>query len=106
MKKFLAICFTACALFLVNLDHPAAQDTNGNPERVQFTEAQKTELAKIQKRILADKKELIGKYVEYGALTQEEADKMISHFEKHYKMMEEHNFQVPQHRPHARHMQK
>ncbi|MCK1991013.1 YckD family protein [Peribacillus muralis] len=104
MKKFLVICLTACSLFLVNLDHPAAQDTNVKRESVKFTEAQKTELANIQKRILADKKVLIEKYVEYGALTKEEGDKMLSHFEKHYKMMEEHNFQIPPHRPHSRHM--
>ena len=80
---------------------PASAEDN-----VQFTESQKTELATIQKRILADKKELIEKYVEYGALSKEEADKMYAHFERHYKMMEQHDFQLPSHRPHTKHMPK
>ncbi|MFD6440706.1 YckD family protein [Peribacillus sp. NPDC060186] len=108
MKKFLVICFAVCSLFLLSLNNPAsAKDTqSANPESVQFTEAQKSELAKIQQQILADKKKLIEKYVEYGALSKEEADKMVSHFEKHYKMMEEHNFQIPPHRPHSQHKTK
>ncbi|MBK5442039.1 MULTISPECIES: YckD family protein [Peribacillus] len=106
MKKFLVICFAVCSLFLLSLNHPAsAMDTqkSDKPESVQFTDAQKAELAKIQQQILADKKKLIEKYVEFGALSKEEADKMFSHFEKHYKMMEEHNFQIPPHRPHTQH---
>jgi uncharacterized lipoprotein YehR (DUF1307 family) len=106
MKKFFVICLTACSLFLVNLNHPAAQENKAMTESVQFTDAQKSEIAKIHKQILADKKILIEKYVEYGALSKEEADKMVSHFEKHYKMMEEHNFQIPPHRPHTGHMHK
>ncbi|MGG4268168.1 YckD family protein [Peribacillus simplex] len=106
MKKFLVIFLTACSLILVTLDYPSAQETKTKPESVQFTDAQKSEIAKIHKQILADKKKLIEKYVEYGALSKEEADKMVSHFEKHYKMMEEHNFQIPPHRPHRGHMHK
>ncbi|MEB2628242.1 DUF2680 domain-containing protein [Peribacillus frigoritolerans] len=106
MKKFFVICLTACSLFLVNLNYPAAQENKAKTESVQFTDAQKSEIAKIQKQILADKKILIEKYVEYGALSKEEADKMVSHFEKHYKMMEEQNFQIPPHRPHTQHMHK
>ena len=88
---------------------PASAEENQQPvkqDNVQFTESQKTELATIQKRILADKKELIEKYVEYGALSKEEADKMYAHFERHYKMMEQHDFQIPSHRPHTKHMPK
>ncbi|MGG3496605.1 YckD family protein [Peribacillus simplex] len=106
MKKFLIICLTACSLFLVNMDSPSAHGTKAKPESVQFTEVQKSEIAKIHKQILADKKKLIEKYVEYGALSKEEADKMFSHFEKHYKMMEEHNFQISPHRPHTGHTHK
>ena len=109
MKKALVICFATLSLLFSILNLPASAEENQDvvkPDSVQFTDAQKTELATIQKRILADKKKLIEKYVEYGALSKEEADKMTSHFEKHYKMMEEHNFQIPSHRPHTRHMPK
>lgn len=109
MKKAFAICLATLSLFFSILNVPVSAEENQEvvkPESVQFTDIQKTELATIQKRILADKKKLIEKYVEYGALSKEEADKMYSHFEKHYKMMEEHNFQIPPHPSHTRHMPK
>ncbi|MGE7603663.1 YckD family protein [Peribacillus sp. NPDC097675] len=106
MKKAFVICLATLSLYFSILNVPVSAEVNqevGKPDGVHFTDTQKSELATIQKRILADKKKLIEKYVEYGALTKEEADKMYSHFEKHYKMMEEHNFQIPSH---SRHMPK
>lgn len=106
MKKALVICLAVCSLLLTNFNQPASATENQQttkPESVEFTEAQKSELALIHQRILANKKELIEKYVEYGALSKEEADKMYSHFEKHHKMMEQNNYQIPSHRPHVQH---
>jgi hypothetical protein len=59
---------------------------------VKLTEQQKTELAKLHKDILEKKKEMINKYVEFGVIPEEKGQMMISHFEKHYEMLEQNGF--------------
>jgi len=63
-----------------------------NTQEVKLTDAQKAELAKLHKGILEQKKQLIQKYVEFGVIPKEKADKMIQRFEEHYKMLEENGF--------------
>ncbi|MBB6214436.1 uncharacterized protein YlaN (UPF0358 family) [Anaerosolibacter carboniphilus] len=59
---------------------------------VQLTEAQKKELATLQKEILMKRKEVISKYVEYGVMTEEKGKKIISRLEKHYEKLEKNGF--------------
>ncbi|MGI6226864.1 MAG: YckD family protein, partial [Peptococcales bacterium] len=61
----------------------------------QLTDAQKKELATLQKEILEKKKEVISKYVEYGVMSKEKGDKIISRLEKRYERLEQNGF-VPQ----------
>lgn len=105
MKKAAAICLVFCS-FLIFTPFYSVSAQSENPEKVQLTEAQKTEISKLQKEILADKKELVEKYAEYGAISKEEAERMKLHFDKQYDMMKKHNFQIPLHHGHHHHMPK
>ncbi|MFA9559758.1 YckD family protein [Evansella sp. AB-rgal1] len=59
---------------------------------VTLTEEQKNEMEALQKQALDQKKEIINKYVEYGVFTEDKGKKIISHFEKHYNMLEKNGF--------------
>ncbi len=59
---------------------------------VQLTETQKQELAALHQDILAKQKEVVAKYVEYGVITQEKGDKIISRLEKRYEKLEQNQF--------------
>ncbi len=63
-----------------------------NKPEVQLTEQQKNELAKLHKDILEKKKEMIQKYVEFGVIPEEKGQMMISHFERHYEILEQNGF--------------
>jgi hemolysin activation/secretion protein len=70
---------------------PQQQPGQNQPE-VKLTEQQKTELANLHKDILEKKKEMISKYIEFGVIPEEKGQMMISHFEKHYEMLEQNGF--------------
>lgn len=63
---------------------------------VKLTEAQKKELAALHKEILDKRKEVISKYVEYGVMTKEKGNMIISRLEKRYEKLEENGFVLPQ----------
>ena len=71
---------------------PSKQQPGQTQPEVKLTEQQKTELANLHKDILEKKKEMITKYVEFGVIPEEKGQMMISHFEKHYEMLEQNGF--------------
>jgi polyribonucleotide nucleotidyltransferase len=71
---------------------PSKQQPGQTQPEVKLTEQQKTELANLHKDILEKKKEMINKYVEFGVIPEEKGQMMISHFEKHYEMLEQNGF--------------
>ena len=106
MKKLvfslLAFTFLLTAGFNVSA---LANETKAAPEQektVTLTQAQQAEIGAIHKELLAKQKQLIQKYVEFGALSKEKADQVNNHFEKHYERMEQNGFEFPQHR-HQKH---
>ena len=102
MKKLLILGLTCILLSLSPMAQAYSQEkqTENKTPEITFTEEQKSELSKLHQKILTDKKELLNKYVEYGALKQEQADKIIEHLEKRYEMIEERGFQYPPHHMH------
>ncbi|KUO51329.1 MAG: hypothetical protein APF76_17190 [Desulfitibacter sp. BRH_c19] len=72
-----------------------ATDINSEKQTVELTDAQKGELAALHKDIFGKKKELINKYVEFGIITKEKGDKIISRMEKCYEDLDENGF-MPQ----------
>ncbi|MEH6942867.1 DUF2680 domain-containing protein [Bacillus sp. JJ722] len=86
------------ALFSLSFTHMSSAEEKQNVEKkVQLTSEQQAEVKAIQKNILEQKKKLISKYVEYGQLSKEDGDKLISRFDHKFKKMEEMGFQVPNH---------
>ncbi|MEW6622968.1 MAG: YckD family protein [Bacillota bacterium] len=67
-------------------------NTDSGNAAVQLTEAQKEEIAALHKGILEKQKEVISKYVEYGVITKEKGDYMISRLEKRYEKLEQNGF--------------
>lgn len=97
MKKFVGImaaCLLSMSIFGATSSFAEVEKPEDakNAEEVKLTDAQKAELAKLHKGILEQKKQLIQKYVEFGVIPKETADKMIQRYEEHYKMLEENGF--------------
>lgn len=84
----------------VEQQNPDQNQQQPKQQEVQLNEQQKAELAKMHKDILEKKKEMINKYVEFGVIPEEKAQMMISHFEKHYEMLEQNGFVWKMHSHH------
>lgn len=94
MRKYLwttLACLLLSSVLISNV-HAEKPDQQQNQPQVQLNEQQKAELAKLHKDILEKKKEMINKYVEYGVIPEEKGQAMITHFEKHYEMLEQNGF--------------
>jgi len=93
-RKTLAVLVLLSVLVAVVGTVPVWANTQDadNKTTVQLTEDQKKELAALHKDILAKKKELISKYVEYGVISKEKGEKIISRLEKRYERLEQNGF--------------
>ncbi len=96
MRKYLWSMITCLLLSSTMLTVAYGEKNLGNPDKpeIQLTEQQKSELAKLHKDILEKKKEMIHKYVEFGVLPKEKGQMIISHFDKHYQMLEQNGFMM------------
>jgi hypothetical protein len=70
----------------------AEKSSDQNEPKVELTEKQKEEMAKLHKDVLEKKKEVINKYVEYGVFTEEKGKKITAMFDKHYIKLEQNGF--------------
>ena len=97
MEKFGKMILLTLVLAAAMLGGAYAFDEQAKEEKkpVQLTEAQKNELSALHKDILEKKKQLISKYVEFGVISREKGDKIISHMEKRYSKLEKNGF-VPE----------
>ncbi|MBM7693839.1 hypothetical protein JOC77_003283 [Peribacillus deserti] len=96
MKK-MNILIMAVLVLLWSGTLSSAQAETVNKGEVKLTQQQKEELSALHRNILAEKKKLITKYVEYGILTEEKGKKILTRLEEHYSMLEKEGF-VPQHK--------
>ncbi|AGK56117.1 YckD family protein [Bacillus sp. 1NLA3E] len=94
MRKYLWSMIVCLLLSSTMFTVAYGENNPGKPAKpaVQLTEQQKTELANLHKDILEKKKEMILKYVEFGVIPEEKGQMIISHFEKHYEMLEQNGF--------------
>ncbi len=97
MKKIMTATILAVLLLAEGATFAFAEDSKdtGQKQVAPLTEEQIAEVKEIHESILAQKKMLIKKYVEYGKLTEEQGEKITERFDRHYKMMEENGFQMP-----------
>lgn len=99
MKKFLPVSLLLLLAFsLMGGNLTSAEMDNKDEEKptVELTDAQKKEIDTLYLELLETKKKIINKYVEYGVLTQEKADKRLKWFEEHYNKVKEHGY-LPMH---------
>ncbi len=93
MKKFVVtlsiLVFVSLGFANVSL---AENDSNQQTQKVELTDKQKKELGKLHKEIYEKKVNLINKYVEYGVLTKEQAERMQQKMEEHYELLKENGF--------------
>jgi len=109
MKKQLHVLTALTLLSLVMLADPAiAQqpDAVNEPSQMEqsqvseqatpmLTDAQKQEIGAIYKELFDKKKQLVGKYAEFGVITEEKAKMWSQRIDKHYARLEQRGF-VPQ----------
>ena len=103
MKKIAGAILAASLFLTAGYSVSAAENAHQKP----FTAEQQNELRKLHQDLHMKQKELINKYVEYGALPREKADKILRHFDKKYEMLQQNGFQFPQlphHHKHERQM--
>lgn len=88
MKKLVSIIIMA-VLFLGFINSPIqAQSTPGqSKQQIELTEKQVIEVKKLYQKLFETKKELINKYIEYGVLSKEEGDLILTKMEEHFKKM-------------------
>jgi len=66
--------------------------TDSSGVKKQLTEQQKSEIAALYKDIFAKRKEIVNKYKEYGVITEEKANKMISRLDKYQEKLEKNGY--------------
>ena len=63
-----------------------------NQETVKLTKEQQKELAALHKDILETRKKIILKHLDFGLITKEKSEAIISRLEKRYEILEKNNF--------------
>ncbi|MDQ0253491.1 ribosomal protein S20 [Evansella vedderi] len=103
MKKYIFAGMAAVVLMIstMGICTPEAGAEGFNKD-VELTIEQKDEMAKLQQKALEQKVEIIHKYVEYGVITEEKGEKIISRLEKHHKELADNGF-IPKWDKHKRH---
>ncbi|MEH7381585.1 YckD family protein [Bacillus sp. JJ1533] len=70
----------------------AEMEKDNERPKVELTNQQKQELDKLYLELLETKKVIINKYVEFGVLPKEKADKKLNWLDDHYKKIKEHGY--------------
>lgn len=75
---------------------PRNQIVDMKEKPVKLTDKQKEELKSLNQEVLDKRKEVIQKYVEYGMISKERGNIIISNMEQRHKELEENDFIYPQ----------
>jgi hypothetical protein len=100
MKKALLVAITALLLIAVSLPVAFAKNNADNKQAPnvgfqkdylaqKLTDAQKADLYKISQKMLELKKQMIQKYVDFGVITQDQANLMIKKMTDNHSKMKE-----------------
>lgn len=92
MKKRFSIMVMTIILLIgltgsVSYAKPNHTDDCQETLKVQLTDKQKTELDALYRATFAKKKQIVDKYVEYGAITKEMGSKKKQWLDKKYEML-------------------
>ncbi len=71
------------------------QESTKPQAEVKLTTEQQNELVKLYQDKLAQEKKILDKYVEFKIMTQDTADKILTHKQEWYKNLEKSGFALP-----------
>lgn len=86
----LTLAFAAAPAFAEQPEESEERPTH--EAAASLTEQQKSELAAIYKDLFEKKKQLIAKYLEFGVISQEKANKWTDRLDAHYTKLEQNDF--------------
>lgn len=93
MRRINIIILAVMMLFVsvFSISFVQAENSKGDAinRTVTLSDQQKNELAALNKDILEKKKQVISKYVEYGVMSEQKGQIMISKMEKYYTKLEQ-----------------
>lgn len=98
-KKIYAAVLAVVLLATMSIHAFAAVSTTPSAatgQQITLTDAQKAELKKLYEQKFETQKKIIQKYVDFGVITKEQADKRLKKMDEIKKKMEERGF-VPRH---------
>ena len=107
MKKSMVygFLFILCLSMVVGKQAYAQEDDLQQEEtQVKLTDEQKSELDALYKEAFEARKKIIDKYVEFGVMTKEKAEKKQAHMDKFYEKLKENEY-IPKfhHKGHSHH---
>ncbi|MBB6453801.1 hypothetical protein HNQ94_002252 [Salirhabdus euzebyi] len=90
MKKILSICMVSLLSFSVMFNiNIHAEDTAVEKPNVELKEDQKKVLDQMYGELLEKHKQIIEKYVEFGLMSKEEADKKFERLQQFHEKLKE-----------------
>ncbi|RFU66356.1 DUF2680 domain-containing protein [Peribacillus saganii] len=92
MRKIIVASLLIFIFTLISFSSSSYAEQQESKTNIQLTNTQKAELAKLNEEILVKKKELIGKYVEFGIITPEKGAKIRAHMDDRFARMKENGF--------------
>lgn len=102
MKRMTGFVLLLSFFLLGGIQANAEMEKDAEKPKVELTDKQKQELDELYLELLETKKEIINKYVEYGVLPKEKADKKLNWLDEHYQKIKEHGY-IPMHHHHKKH---
>ncbi|MEH7222666.1 DUF2680 domain-containing protein [Bacillus sp. JJ1566] len=96
MKRMAGIVLLVSFFLLGGVQVNAEMEKDAEKPKVELTDKQKQELDELYLELLETKKEIINKYVEFGVLPKEKADKKLNFLDEHYQKTKEHGY-IPMH---------
>ncbi|MFS0824314.1 DUF2680 domain-containing protein [Bacillus sp. 1P02SD] len=96
MKRMTGFVLLLSFFLLGGIHANAEVEKSEERPKVELTDQQKQELDKLYLELLETKKSIIDKYVEYGVLPKEKADKKLKWLDEHYQKIKEHGY-IPMH---------
>ncbi|THE11066.1 DUF2680 domain-containing protein [Bacillus timonensis] len=92
MKRMTGFVLLLSFFLLGGFQADAEVEKSEERPKVELTDQQKKELDQLYLELLETKKSIINKYVEYGVLPKEKADKKLKWLDEHYQKIKEHGY--------------
>lgn len=94
MRKYFLTIMAFFLILSLGMQPTYAQEANQlqPQQKVELTDQQKDELSTLYQDLFAKRKEIINKKVEFGMISKEMGDKMISKMDEHFEMLKQNNF--------------